>query len=121
MKPLNGSHFINIFSHYRPVGDPQWFAKPNPPGTPEPLIDIGECHLSRSHCDNPEAEGPACRPKVLCEKANLPTLSPQLEIVKGEMDLFNYWQKYSHKVPPDFTPHPPNVGTTPLSVDHSEL
>eukprot|EP01036_Dinobryon_divergens_P044116 gene44116-58835_t len=34
MTPLDGDYFVNIFTHYRPVGDPEWFLKPNPPGTP---------------------------------------------------------------------------------------
>lgn len=121
MKPLNGSYFTNIFSHYRPIGDPEWYTRPNPPGTPQPLIDIGECHLSRAHCTNPEDEEPACRSKVLCDKADLSTLSPSLETVRGEMDLFNYWKKYSHKTPPVVSKHPQDVGQTPLQAGHSEL
>jgi hypothetical protein len=41
MRPLNGSHYVNIFSHYRPVGDPEWYQKTNPPGTPKALLDVG--------------------------------------------------------------------------------
>lgn len=121
MRPLNGSHFVNIFSHYRPIGDPQWYSKPNPPGTPEPLIDIGECHLSKDHCANPADAEPLCRAKVICDKADLPTLSPALETVHGEMDLFNYWQKYSHKTPPKVSKHDQNVGTTQFYATHTEL
>ena len=40
MKPLRGSHYVNLFAHYRPVGDPQWFIRSNPEGTPPPLVDI---------------------------------------------------------------------------------
>ena len=84
MRPLNGSHYVNIFSHYRPVGDSQWFTRPNPPGTPDPLLDVGECRF----------DGNA----VACDKADLPTLSPTLETLKTSADLYNWWVKVS---PPD--------------------
>lgn len=121
MKPLNGSHYVNIFSHYRPVGDSEWYLRPNPPGTPEPLIDIGDCKLNRDHCENPSDEN-NCRARVKCDKADLPTLSPSLETVHSGQDLFNYWEKYSHKTPPvnEIVPH--TVGTKPLpKFGHSEL
>lgn len=78
MKPLRGSHYANIFAHYRPVGDPEWFLKPNPPGTPKQLLDIGEC--TKGH------------PPV-CTKASLPYLSPELEVVQSGNDLMTYWEK----------------------------
>lgn len=124
MKPLNGSYYVNIFSHYRPVGDPEWYQKPNPPGTPQPLIDIGNCMLNREHCADPTAEEPLCRPKVLCDKVNLPTLSPSMESIHGSGDLFRYWKQYKHKTPPPVSQHPNTVGTKPLKLreaDHSEL
>eukprot|EP00978_Attheya_sp_CCMP212_P003070 scaffold6251_cov52-Attheya_sp.AAC.8 len=42
-RPLPGGSYVNLFARYRPKGDPQWFEKENPEGTPEPLIDVGEC------------------------------------------------------------------------------
>ena len=46
MKPLNGSAYVNLFAHYRPMldgqGDPNWFARPNPEGTPAPLVATDE-------------------------------------------------------------------------------
>lgn len=87
MRPLNGSFYVNIFSHYRPVGDPQWYEKPNPPGTPEPLIDVGDCHRT----DNGDAS------VVVCDKAYLPTLSPSLEVLRSPADLFNWWSAVSPK------------------------
>jgi hypothetical protein len=121
MKPLNGSHYVNIFSHYRPVDDPDWYSKANPPGTPEPLIDIGNCHLSRDHCANPADQEPACRSKVLCDKENLPSLSPSMETIHGADDLFNYWKKFEHKTPPVVSTKSHTLGTTPIHGDHSEL
>jgi hypothetical protein len=42
MRPLNGSAYVNLFAHYQPLedgkGDPDWHKKPNPPGTPEPIM-----------------------------------------------------------------------------------
>ena len=121
MKPLNGSHYVNIFSHYRPIGDPEWYAKENPPGTPEPLLDIVDCKLSREHCQNPNDQEPVCRSKVLCDKVNLPTLSPSLETVSSGKDLFDYWKRYSHKTPPPVATYEQTVGTTPIYDQHSEL
>jgi hypothetical protein len=121
MKPLNGSHYVNIFSHYRPVGDSMWYSRENPPGTPEPLIDIGDCKLSRDHCTNPADQESACRSKVLCDNTDLPSLSPSLETIHGADDLLNYWKQFSHKTPPFVTPKPHTVGTTPLHGDHSEF
>eukprot|EP01036_Dinobryon_divergens_P037626 gene37626-49268_t len=66
MTPLEGDYYVNLFTHYRPVGDPEWFLKPNPPGTPEPLIDI--------------------------TGVEVPTLSPKGHVVKSPEDLYNYWK-----------------------------
>ena len=30
MKPLAGEFYVNLFAHYRPIGDPEWFTKENP-------------------------------------------------------------------------------------------
>mmetsp|Transcript_5283 Transcript_5283/g.15350 ORF Transcript_5283/g.15350 Transcript_5283/m.15350 type:complete len:360 (-) Transcript_5283:39-1118(-) len=57
-----GSYYVNMFSHYRPAGDPDWYKRPNPKGTPEPLINVGDCQLvgpadqyssGSVHCDDP--------------------------------------------------------------------
>mmetsp|Transcript_12495 Transcript_12495/g.18873 ORF Transcript_12495/g.18873 Transcript_12495/m.18873 type:complete len:478 (-) Transcript_12495:73-1506(-) len=83
MKPLNGVSYSNLFAHYRPVGDPDWFTKENPPGTPEQLINIGECvpHSSGSGME--------------CDGKHLPYLSSSREVVQGPNDLFEYWKKVS--------------------------
>eukprot|EP01041_Mallomonas_annulata_P011603 gene11603-24296_t len=64
--PLDGDYYVNLFTHYRPVGDPEWFLKPNPQGTPEPLIDI--------------------------TGVEVPTLSPKGHVVRGPNDLYDYWK-----------------------------
>lgn len=74
--PLMGDSYTNVFAHYRPKGDPQWYTKPNPDGSPKPLIDVGECALvgkrdqysqSAVQCDNP-AIGPHLSPSMFVAK-----------------------------------------------------
>jgi hypothetical protein len=71
-RPLSSGLYVNLFAHYRPKGDPQWFEKENPEGAPEPLLDVGECHLvgeldqfsqGAVECDNP-AIGPHLSPTM---------------------------------------------------------
>lgn len=87
-KPLKGegSYYVNLFTHYRPVGDPKWFEKPNPEGTPEPLIDVGECRLEGSI--NDVGVGAA-----KCDDGNIGQyLSPSLFKATSGEDLFNWWK-----------------------------
>jgi hypothetical protein len=46
MSPLNGSAYVNLFAHYQPMeggkGDPNWYTKKNPPGTPAPILDFDD-------------------------------------------------------------------------------
>lgn len=72
-KPLNGDFYVNLFVHYRPVDDPMWFTRSNPPGTPEPVTDFS----------TPEAS-----------KVPVPFLHPT-EKLFGYEDLFNWWLKTS--------------------------
>lgn len=72
---------MNIFSHYRPAGDPLWYTRENPPGTPEQLVDVGKCHTNGI--------------KAVCDKASLPSLSPTLEVIKTASDLYDWWVKVS--------------------------
>mmetsp|Transcript_19232 Transcript_19232/g.19366 ORF Transcript_19232/g.19366 Transcript_19232/m.19366 type:complete len:478 (+) Transcript_19232:83-1516(+) len=66
MAPLDGGFYVNLFSHYRPLGDPDWYTKSNPPGTPEPVIDI--------------------------TGMDVPTLSPSRYVAYSASDLFNHWK-----------------------------
>ena len=71
MQPLEGAHYVNLFAHYRPLGDPAWFEKANPEDSPEQLIDIGECRTDGQ--------------QVACSKVDdgqLPFLSPKMETVR---------------------------------------
>lgn len=81
MQPLEGGFYVNLFAHYRPVGDPEWFLKENPEGAPEPILDLGEC----------ESNGTA----VSCSKDHYtPFLSPKLDVLSGPDDLFDFWLKH---------------------------
>lgn len=87
MNPLKGKAYTNLFSHYRPVGDPAWFHKENPPGSTEPLMHVGQCRLEKG----PDGvEVPSCDN---ADVSSMPYLSPQLETLDHEGDLFRYWEK----------------------------
>lgn len=87
MAPLDGGYYVNLFSHYRPIGDPEWFLKPNPPGTPAQAIDIGQC----------TSDGK----KASCNgKHPVPYLSPSLDTLRGPEDLYNFWVETGRRMPP---------------------
>jgi hypothetical protein len=72
MQPLHGGYYVNMFSHYRPAGgDPQWYTHENPPGTPDHLLEVGEC----------QSNGTKAQCSLVGEDV-LPFLSPKLETVR---------------------------------------
>lgn len=81
MAPLQGEYYVNIFTHYRPIGDSNWYTRPRDKHCPEPVIDIGDCKV----IDN----------KVACEKYDLPYLDPKAHKVVDRNSLFNYWLEVS--------------------------
>ena len=83
MKPLQGAFYVNMFAHYRPTDDPDWFTKENPPDAPKPLIDIGECEIVNNGLSPPKCSG----------DHNLPFLSPKLYKLQTGADLFDYWNE----------------------------
>jgi hypothetical protein len=86
MKPLAGEFYVNLFAHYRPVGDPEWYLKPNPEGSVQPLLDISDCTATAT------ANGTT----TTCSSgAHLPFLSPSREQLTGPSDLFQHWKKVS--------------------------
>ena len=70
MAPLNGSYYVNLFTHYRPVGDPEWFRKENPSDGVRQLIDATGVDLSETRTRQP----------------------PDVVDLTGPLDLFKYWQ-----------------------------
>ena len=83
MKPLNGAFYVNLFAHYRPVGDPQWYLGQNPEDGVEQLLDVGDCSVTSNG--------------TYCTKDNdkVPFLSPSLEKLSGPEDLMRYWKHTS--------------------------
>jgi hypothetical protein len=79
MQPLQGSFYVNLFAHYRPIGDSEWFLKSNPPETTKQVLDLGHC----------ESDGE----KVHCEKHDTPHLSPKMETLRGPQDLYRFWEQ----------------------------
>eukprot|EP00596_Hydrurales_sp_CCMP1899_P007088 CAMPEP_0119042686 /NCGR_PEP_ID=MMETSP1177-20130426/16081_1 /TAXON_ID=2985 /ORGANISM="Ochromonas sp, Strain CCMP1899" /LENGTH=386 /DNA_ID=CAMNT_0007009649 /DNA_START=484 /DNA_END=1644 /DNA_ORIENTATION=+ len=83
MKPLQGAFYVNLFAHYRPIGDPDWHGKENTAEDVSRLLDIGDCQVGEKNVLN-------CS-KV--EIGRLPYLSPSLETLEGPQDLLKYWKK----------------------------
>lgn len=102
--PLEGDVYVNLFAHYRPVGDDEWYRRENPEWSPGPLLDVGECSLvgdpdqysqSAVKCDNP---------------AIGPHLSPTMFVANSGNDLYQWWKRVSPKIEQDV-----------MSVAHDEL
>jgi len=83
--PLAGGFYANLFTHYRPIGDPNWYMKDNPEGTPEPLIDVGRCELVGK--PNEYSQG-----AVKCENDAIGIhLSPKMITATSGDDLYDVW------------------------------
>lgn len=83
MTPLHGSKYVNVFSHYRPKGgDPLWYKRDNPPGTP--------VHLSLDE-DLCSERSPHRHTAVMC-RGNGESLS--FAVASEGEDLYDLW-KYS--------------------------
>eukprot|EP01033_Poteriospumella_lacustris_P017249 gene17249-12337_t len=103
MQPLRGAYYVNLFAHYRPIGDPTWFLKKNPEEATEPALDIGHCRSNGT--------------KAVCDgEYKVPYLSPTLEQLHGPEDLYRFWDETGRK---DYVSRPSKVrGAAPV---HSEL
>lgn len=118
MRPLDGAFYVNLFAHYRPIGDRAWFMKSNPDGTPTPVGDLGNCSVTviaanddddaatdvgvgvdGSRVVDPGRIGVGSgdlNKQVMCSKADswgvtTPYLSPSLLQLSGGKDLFKMW------------------------------
>lgn len=108
MTPLSSGKYTNVFSHYRPVGDPQWFLKSNPSDTPLPILDLDEAfQRSEMKCSNEDSSSiNQCNGDISTSdyeirkenwiKQTMPYLSPKNEIIQNSDDLFTYWKKVNH-------------------------
>ena len=81
MKPLVGGFYVNLFAHYRPIGDSEWFLKTNPVDGVPPLIDLGDCHKEGdvTKCNGHGAQ-------------HVPFLTYPLSTIDGPDGLFSYWE-----------------------------
>ena len=106
-RPMKGpnAYFVNLFSHYRPIKDPTWFLKPNPKGTPEPVLGTkpvkDECQLVRKGLTvSPSRSGVSSSSLgyvegVECQNSELGKhISPTLFQVHGAEDMIR-WRKYT--------------------------
>lgn len=90
--PLQGGKYVNLFTHYRPINDPNWFRRKNPDGTPEPLIDVGECRLVGKSDEFSQGA-------VQCDNDEIGIhLSPTLFQARSGEDLFRWWKMTSFTV-----------------------
>ena len=80
MKPLMGGFYVNLFAHYRPVGDPEWFLQETHADSVQPLGEVGDCHT--------EGNTTKCS-----SGAHVPFLTLPVDRVAGPGDLMKYWNK----------------------------
>jgi hypothetical protein len=84
--PLHSGKYINLFTHYRPLGDPEWYTRDNPEHTPEPLLDVGDCRLTGKI--NEYSNG-----AVTCDNNAIGQhLSPKMLTATSGEDLFQWWK-----------------------------
>ncbi|KAL7495871.1 hypothetical protein ACHAWT_004204 [Skeletonema menzelii] len=84
--PLQSGTYVNLFTHYRPLNDPDWYLRDNPEGTPEPLLDVGECNLVGKPDDYSKGA-------VQCENSAIgPHLSPSMFTATSADDMFQWWK-----------------------------
>lgn len=96
-RPMTGpkAYYVNLFTHYRPIGDDNWFTKPNPPGTPEPVLDVeGGCRLVKKGLAEVPPDGRVgLIETVECDDKRLgPYISPTLFQASSGEDLIRWWR-----------------------------
>jgi len=85
--PLESGTYINLFTHYRPVDDPEWYRRANPEGTPSQLLDVGNCKLTGKIDQYSQGA-------VTCDKSAIgPHLSPTMFKANNSADLFQWWKR----------------------------
>lgn len=103
-RPMMGpkAYYTNLFTHYRPVGDDTWFVKPNPPGTPKPVLgtkDVSEeCRLVKKGYTGtgPTGQSLGIVEGVECDNPELgPYISPSLFQAHNADDLIRWWRQTS--------------------------
>jgi hypothetical protein len=122
MSPLRGQYYVNLFAHYRPLGDPDWHTKPNPDDGVKQVHTVGDCSYSET-AERVECTG--------IDSSKIPYMSRKLESVTKESDLFQYWldvspaeeerQKFMDGAAKSATSVPISAMQVPLEIGHSEL
>jgi len=96
-RPLTGegAYYVNLFAHYRPKGDPDWYRKENPEGAPERLLDVGEC----KRVDDEEGwEKRFSKGVMRCDDERVGiNLSPTSFQANSGADLYAWWRSVSPK------------------------
>jgi len=120
-RPLMGdnAYYVNLFTHYRPTSDPNWYQKSNHEGAPDPVVDVeGSCRLeqvatSKVATSKIFQEQLGLVEAVQCDDKRLGSyVSPTLFKASGPEDLIKWWQMTS----------PPTGGTKNTSGGtHDEL
>ena len=101
-RPLTGdnAYYVNLFTHYRPIGDPTWFEKENHAGTPEPILEVeGSCRLEPVGTTKTGSNGQlGLVEAVKCDDPRLgPYVSPALFTAKSGEDLIDWWKMTAPK------------------------
>lgn len=103
-RPMMGpnAYYVNMFTHYRPVNDPEWFYKPNPAGTPAPVLGnkpvSEECRLVKKGvaATGPTGHSVGLLEGVECDNPDLGDfVSPSLFQASGPDDLIHWWRSTS--------------------------
>ena len=95
-RPLSGddAYYVNLFTHYRPTGDPEWFEKPNHEGVPDPVVDVeGTCRLEKVATSETPNKQLALVEAVKCDDPRLGShISPSLFQASSPEDLIDWWR-----------------------------
>ena len=87
------SYYVNLFTHYRPIGDPKWFERPNHEGVPEPVVDVeGDCRLEKVATAETPNRQLGFVEAVKCADPRLGDfISPTLYKLTSADDLIKWW------------------------------
>lgn len=95
-RPLMGpnAHYVNLFTHYRPIGDPKWFEKPTDEWVPEPVVDVeGDCRLEKVATAETANKQLGLVEAVKCTDQRLGDfVSPTLFKLTKPEDLIEWWE-----------------------------
>ena len=98
-RPLQGTdaYYVNLFTHYRPVGDgDHWYLMDNHEGTPPAVTEDvkGSCRLEPAGTTATGAGSLGMVQAVQCDDERLgPYISPTLFQAKGPQDLIDWWRQ----------------------------